>query len=59
MEDSGGPELLRSFGPQASAGINYGGPGILSDFSTDFGQRAVILTLTEIRSFIRKPYIHS
>ncbi len=25
----------------------------------DFGQRGVILTLGEVRSFIRKPYIHS
>jgi len=25
----------------------------------DFGQRGVILRLGEVRSFIRKPYIHS
>ena len=28
MEDSGCPELLRSFATQTSAGIKYGGPGI-------------------------------
>jgi len=28
-EDSGWAELLRSFGTQTSAVINYGGPGIM------------------------------
>jgi hypothetical protein len=46
------PSGGRTFGMHALAGIKYSAPELLMDF----GQRAVILTLNEVRSLIRKPY---